>query len=178
MADGLERFLQGMAAAAHLFNRAVEKKSALECIVLQANMLDGMLRIGLILKNQLDTNSSVVDQDLLTQDSTDRKVSEREIYKRCRDAAVIDPKLFDTLSSVYDKRNECIHRYVLSEIDYDYATKLVFELDGLLDTVKATIWHLEHEQIQRGIGMTVAGPSASKEFLREFASGKEKPYNL
>jgi len=178
MADALERFLQGMAAAAHLFNRAVEKKSALECIVLQANMLDGILRVGLILKKQLDTHSSVVDQELLAQGPADRKVSEREIYKRCRDAGVIDLKLFDALSSAYDKRNECIHRYVLSEIDYDYATRVVFELDGVLDAVKAAVWRFEHEQIQKGIGMTVAGPSTSSEFLREFASGKEKPYNL
>jgi len=119
MADDLERFLQGMAAAAHLFNRAVEKKSALECIVLQANMLDGTLRIGLILKKQLDTNSSVVDRELLTQVPTDRKISEREIYKRCRDAGVIRPALFDALSAVYERRNECIHRYVLGAIDYD-----------------------------------------------------------
>jgi len=178
MADDLERFLQGMAAAAHLFNRAVEKKSALECIVLQANMLDGTLRIGLILKKQLDTNSSVVDRELLTQVPTDRKISEREIYKRCRDAGVIRPALFDALSAVYERRNECIHRYVLGAIDYDYATKLVFELDKLLDAVKAVVWQLEHEQIQRGVGMTVSGPSVSREFLREFASGKEKPYNL
>jgi len=40
------------------------------------------------------------------------------------------------------------------------------------------VWQLEHEQIQRGVGMTVSGPSVSREFLREFASGKEKPYNL
>lgn len=141
-------------------------------------MLDAMLRIGLILKKQLDNKSSVIDYELLSQGPNDRKISDREIYKRCRDAAVIEPQLHDALSAVYDKRNECIHQYILSKIDYDYATKLVFELDALLDAVKAAVLRLEHEQIQKRIGMTVAGPSVSKEFLREFASGKEKPYNL
>ena len=85
MADILERFLQGVAAAAHLFNRAVENKSALECIVLQASLLDATLRVGLILKKQLDSKSSVIDEEILSQGLTDSRISEREIYKRCRD---------------------------------------------------------------------------------------------
>lgn len=178
MSDVLEKFLQGLAAAAHLFNNAVEKHSALECIVLQANMLDASLRVGLILKQQLASQSTTIDYSLLQQGQSDKKVSEREIYNRCRDAAVIDSTLYTALSVAYNKRNECIHRYILSEIDYDYATSLVFELDALLDKVKSAIWQLEHEQIQRGVGMTVVGPSTSKELLREFALGKEKPYNL
>lgn len=178
MSDVLEKFLQGLAAAAHLFNNAAEKHSALECVVLQANMLDATLRAGLILKWQLDNQSAAIDFSLLQQGQSDKKVSEREIYSRCRNAAVIDTKLYDELSVAYNKRNECIHRYILSKIDYDYATCLVFELDALLDKVRAAIWELEHEQIQRGVGMAITGPSTSKELLREFALGKEKPYNL
>src|SRR5262249_17438755 len=140
MSDQLERFLQGMAAAAHLLNRAIEKQSALECIVLQANILDGMLRVGLILKAQLDAGNTAIEVDLLQQGETDKKISERQIYERCRGAGVIEPHLFDTLSSVYDKRNKCMHRYLLSDIDYDYAVNLVFELDKVCDEVKAVIY--------------------------------------
>lgn len=174
MSTAIERFLQGMAAAAHLLNRGVERRSALECIVLQANLTDGCLRIALILKSQLDSRSNTIDDSLLRQDDSDCKVPEREIYARCLRTGVIDKALYEALSAAYDKRNKCIHRYVLSDIDYDYATNLVFENDGLLDRVKAVTEQLEKEQIDLGIGMTVLGEPATKEFLRDFAAKKEK----
>lgn len=178
MRDRLDKFMRGLAAAAHLLNVAVENRSALECIVLQANIIDGALRVGLILQAQLDTKNSTIDEILLYQAEADKAVSEREIYKRCLSAGVVDQKLFDALSNLYDKRNKCIHRYLLSDIDYDYAINLVFELDKVRDEVVNVIGKLESEQISRGMGMTGSGPPASKAFLREYAAGKEKWYNL
>ena len=170
--------MQGMTAAAHLMNVAVEKRSALECIVLQSNIIDGSLRIGLILKRQLVERNLAVDETLLDQTDDDKAISERSIYKRCLSAGVIDQRLFNNLSTLYNKRNKCIHRYLLSDIDYDFATHLVFELDSVLDEVGTVINRLESEQVAQGIGMTVAGPSTTKEELRKFAAIKEKPYNL
>jgi len=176
--DYLDRFMQGMAAAAHLLNKAIEKRSALECIVLQASLIDGSLRVGLILRKQLQMETNAIDITLLKQADGDQKISERTVYQRCRDTNVIDEELLQALSEAYEKRNKCIHRYLLSEINYDFATSLVFELDALLDRVRDVIWCLEKEQIDKGVGMTVNGSSMSKELLREYASRKEKSYNL
>src|SRR5438034_1644045 len=67
MSQALDKFLQGMSAAVHLLNRAIERRSALECIVLQANLTDGCLRMALILKAQLDSRSNAIDDSLLQQ---------------------------------------------------------------------------------------------------------------
>jgi hypothetical protein len=176
--DQLARFMQGMAAATFLLDTAIEKRSALECIVLLSNLIDGALRVGLILRRQLDNATNEIDVTLLAQTDGDRAMSERSIYKACLEGRLIDASLFEALTQAYDKRNKCIHRYLLSEIDYDYATSLVFELDSLLRRIRGVIWLLEDEQIQRGVGMTVAAGLATKEFLREFASEKEKSHNL
>jgi hypothetical protein len=178
MADHLERFLKGLSAAVFLLNKAIEKQSALECIVLQANIIDGMLKIGLILKSQLQKGSADYDDTLLKQDDDDKATSERSIYKRCFISKVIGEELFKSLEEVYQKRNRCIHRYLLCEIDYDYATRLVFALDAVMDGVKETIAGLEKEQIEKGVGMTAMGEGSSRESLLDFASGKEKRHNL
>ena len=178
MADHLEKFLKGLSAAMFLLNKAIEKQSALECIVLQANIIDGMLRIGLILKSQLQNGSADYDDGLLKQDDDDKATSERSIYRQCFSANVISQDLFISLQEVYQKRNKCIHRYLLCEIDYDYVTKLVFAFDSVMDRVKETIAELEKQQVEKGVGMTVAGENSSRESLLDFASGKEKRYNL
>lgn len=181
-ATAIEKFLQGMTAARFLLNKAIERQSAFECIVLQANLTDGYLRIALILKSQLDSRNNAIDDSLLHQRDSDPKVPERKIYARCLQTGVIDQSLFDALSAAYDKRNKCIHRYLLSDIDYDYVTKLVFELDDLMNRVNAIVERLERQQIELGVGMTVEGEPETneslKEFLKEFAAKKEKPYNL
>jgi hypothetical protein len=178
MADALEKFMQGMLAAVMLLNKAIEKQSAMECIVLMANLIDGSLRIGLILREQMNSKSNTIDESLLTQRDTDRPLSERAVYTMCLDAGVIDQSIYQQLSDAYDKRNKCIHRYLLSDINYDYATMLVFELDNILEKVKAAIGYLEQCQIEHGIGITAKGSAPTKAYLIEFAKAKEKPYNL
>jgi len=178
MSEVLDKFMQGMSAAVLLLNRAIERQSALECIVLQANLIDGSLRIGLILKTQLDSRSSAIDDSLLQQRDSDPKIPEKEIYKRCLQVGIVDKSLFDELSAAYNKRNKCIHRYLLSDIDYDYATELVFELAAIRDRVDAVVEQLENQQTELGVGMTRTGPTLSKEFLKDYASKKEKRHNL
>jgi uncharacterized protein YutE (UPF0331/DUF86 family) len=178
MSQVIDKFMQGMAAAVHLLNRAIDRRSALESIVLQANLIDGSLRIALILKAQLDSRSSVIDDSLLQQQDSDPKVPEKAIYERCLQAGIIDKPLFDELSAAYNKRNKCVHRYLLSDIDYYYATKLVFELADIRDRVNAIVEQLENQQIQLGVGMTRTGPQVSKEDLKDYAAEKEKRYNL
>ena len=178
MSDPLKKLLQGMVAAMHLLNKAIDKRSALECIVLQSNIIDGALRVGLILKAQLDSGTNEIDDSLLKQAETDPKMPERAIFQRCLANGVIDTTLFDTLTALYEKRNRCIHRYLLTDIDYDYATSLVFDLDAALKAVNDAIYRLEREQIEKSVGMTTSGPEATTEYLKQFAANKEKLHNL
>lgn len=178
MISVLEKHLQATTAAAMLLNKAYEKRAALECIVLQSNLIDGVLRVGLILKEQLNTGTCVVDETLLTQNDGDQAISEREIYRRALSAEVIDQHLYDDLSTAYDVRNKCIHRYLLCATNYDDAVGLVYRLDKLLRLVSAQVESLEKAQIERSVGMTIKGSATTKEFLAKFAAQKEHPRNL
>ncbi len=178
MPPSFSRFLQGFAAAAHLLNVAFEKRAALECIVIQANLIDGLLRTGLVLQAQLKKRSSEIDERLVKQEDGDPMIPEREIYKCALAEGVIDQSLFDDLSVAYGQRNKAIHRYLLCSVTYDDAKDVVFSLADLSERVRDRVYLIEQEQIKQGVGMTVSGTDADREFLREFAAKKERPYNL
>lgn len=76
MSDSLKKLLQGMVAATHLLDKAYEKQSALESIVLQTNLIDGALRLGLILKAQLDSGTQTIDESLLIQNKTNTRIAD------------------------------------------------------------------------------------------------------
>ena len=152
--DSLGKLLQGMAAAAQLLNTATEKRSAFEAIVLQSNLIDGTLRVGLVLKFQLDSGTGTIKETFLIPKDSE---TEKSIYQRCLDKKIIDQSLFKKLSQAHDKWNQCIHRFLLSDVDYDYASHLVFELDELLNSVKAVVGKLEEQQLEKGVGMTTRG---------------------
>ena len=172
------RFLQGFAAAVHLLNVAIEKRAALECIVIQANLIDGLLRMGLVLQAQLKERSSEIDERFIKQEDGDPMISEREIYKRAFAEDLIDQSLYNDLSAAYTRRNKAIHRYLLCSVTYEDAKRLVFCLDDLMERVRDQVHLIEQEQIQQGVGITVSGPEADRGFLKEFAAKKERPYNL
>ena len=152
--DPLGKLLQGMAAAAQLLNTATEKRSAFEAIVLQSNLIDGTLRVGLVLKFQLDSGTGTIKESFLIPTDSE---TEKSIYQRCLAEKIIDQSLFKKLSQAHDKWSQCIHRFLLSDIEYDYASNLVFEFDELLESVKAAIGHLEEQQLEKGVGMTRSG---------------------
>lgn len=174
MPDVLEQFLSGMAAACVKFNEAVEKRAAIECIILGAAIIDGQLRMALILTAQLQTNTRSIQEELLCQADDDRGVSERFIFKRCLDAAIIDEPLFRRLTAAYDKRNKIIHRYLLSDANYAFATALVLEYADLIEAVKQVVLRIESEQIRLGRGMTVAGPECDLSLIAEMVKNKER----
>ena len=117
-----------MTVATHQLNKAMEKQNAPACIALQSGLIDSSLRVGLVLKAQLDSGTSDIDESILNQSDSDSKIPEKTIYQRCLNANVIDQKLYTSLSHAYDKRNKRVDGKLLTEIDNDFATKLVFVL--------------------------------------------------
>lgn len=174
MPDVLEQFLSGMAAACVKFNEAVEKRSAIERIILGAAIIDGQLRMALILREPLQSNSRSIQEKLLCEADDERGVSERSIFRRCRDAGIVDEPLFQRLGAAYDKRNKIIHRYLLSDANYAFATALVFEYADVIETVKQVVHRIESEQIRLGRGMTVPGPECDLSLIKEMAKNKEQ----
>lgn len=79
--DKFENFMNGFAATVQLLQRAGENGFFIEFICLSASIIDGLLRIGLTLKHQLETKSNDILESLLYQFDEDRIIPERKIYK-------------------------------------------------------------------------------------------------
>jgi len=177
--DRLTIFLNGVASACEKLTRGWETQSAFECVVLSATIVDGLLRTGLILKHQLDTESTDYDESLLHQRDCDRHTSERNVFNRCYDEGIISEALHAKLSNVYHRRNKCVHRYLVSDINYKYVARLVFEYYNLIQEVRAAVSELEQEQIRRGVGMTEnADVPFTEEYLLAMAKEKDRRPNF
>jgi hypothetical protein len=165
----LQHFLEAVAAATEHLNRAYETRSALECIVLSAVLIDAQLRVGVIMKDQLANGTDDVDESLLHQKDDDKKLSERAIIKMALERDLINEIGYRNLSDLYDQRNKCIHRYVISDINYDYVTGLVSRYAEALDKVREAVEYVESVQYARGIGLVKAkGDGTEPDFHAEF----------
>lgn len=153
--DQFTRFMKGLAATAELHARAGQLGCFVESVCLCASMIDGALRMGLILKHQLDTRSTDLLPELLYQGETDSLISEREIYRRALQSGVIDQNTFDELNLLYDDRNRVIHRYIISEITTTQVLDIAIRYDKLKNRVSEHIWKIEAAQIREKTGMTV-----------------------
>jgi len=147
-------FMNGFTAAVELHSRAGEKGCFVESVCLAAAMIDGMLRIGLILQHQIHTRSDELLEELLYQSDEDKIVSERAIYQRALDAEVIDQETFDLLQGLYNKRNRVVHRYIISEITTQEVLLTAIKFDSMVRRVSQAIGKIEARQIELDIGMT------------------------
>jgi hypothetical protein len=183
--ERLNLFTEAMSAAALRLNHGYETCSALECIVLSAAIVDGLLRIGLIMKKQIDEHTSEVDVSLLHQKGDDQIRSERWVVNQAAVRGIIDASLQAELSGLYDCRNKCIHRYIISDINYDFATNLVFRYAQVLDRVNESVHALEEEQFKLGVGIVAAEADTSEKaytsqmrgWLKEMAVAKDTRLN-
>lgn len=172
-------FMTGFAAAVELDKRAAKEGCFVECVVLSAAVIDGTLRMGLILKHQLDTNTNDLLDELLYQEEDEKGISEREIYRRALTKRIITKETFDRLNSLYDLRNRVIHRYIISMITTKDVLDIACEYDSLKHEVSGHVAELEKEQIRLGVGMTVSGTSENlSETLEKVALSKHGDDNL
>lgn len=151
----VSNFLSGVGAAHNLLVDSIEsQKSFIEQVCLSATLIDGLLRLSLVMKQQLDTGKEIVDPLLLFQGKRQKKyISERKIYERARQEKIITKVIEQKLNVLYDQRNIIIHRYLISDIK----TKDVFIISRkyirlyLLIKEKHRIIH--DKIVQRNIGM-------------------------
>jgi len=146
--------MNGFTAAAQLANRAAENGYTIEFIILAASVIDGALRIGLVLEHQLSTKSTSIPNELVYQSAKDKAISEREIYRRSLARSVIDKELFDELQELYYERNRVVHRYIISEITTEHVFNIARRYENVIEKVNNAVWVVEDRQIKLGIGMT------------------------
>ncbi len=151
------QFMGGFVAAAELLQRAAQNEFFVEYICLAASVIDGALRIGLILQHQLKTGSSELLEELLLQTDDDRIVSEREIYRRAAQEGVIHAGLRQKLEDLYRRRNRVVHRFIVSELTTHEVLQIAMDFEQILPAVNAAVGALEARQVELGVGMSRSG---------------------
>jgi hypothetical protein len=154
--DAFENFIYAFGAARVLLRRAHDGGFLLEGMALYASLLDGLLRIGLVLKRQLKAKSSAIDQTLIQQTKGGTFYSERQIYRMAFQEGVIDEPTLQALGRLYDRRNDIIHKFFLTPITYESLADDLLQNEELFNSLCATVYALEKEQIEQGVGMTTA----------------------
>ena len=165
--DKLENFMNGFVAAVQLSHRAGKNGFFIEYILLIASIIDGMLRISLMLQYQIETKSYKVLDALLYQSIEDKIISERKIYKISLDKKIISKKLFDDLEKLYKQRNRVIHRYIISDISTKEVLNIGIQYEQVKYLVSDCVETLESKQIKSGIGMTRREKNTTKENLHK-----------
>lgn len=159
----LNSFMSSFSAAVELKARADRLGCFVESVCLASSLIDGLLRMGLILKHQIETSSSALLIDLLEQPVDGPQFSEREIYRRARDAGVVNEVTFAQLDRQYGDRNRVVHRYIISRITTAGVLDVAIAIDALLRQVSDEVAILERQQIQLGVGMTRQAAPGSTE---------------
>ena len=109
-------FLQGMSAINLLVKKAIENKAFFKATCLFGNQIDSLLRIGIILKQQIIDKNDVIGREWIYQSQNDKKKSEKDVYKKALAFGVITDYLYNDLFELYEDRNRVIHRFIISEI--------------------------------------------------------------
>jgi hypothetical protein len=157
-------------------------KALLNAYYFLQQYVDGLLRMGVVLKTQLNTNSNEIDDRLLHQNGSNSKFSERWVINQARNLKVIPSALSQELHALYDSRNKCVHTYIISDVNYDFATQLVIDYNTAIEAVRSNIKVLEQRQAEAGIGLVAAqanteDPDYDREirgWIREMAISKEQ----
>lgn len=150
--DRYDRFMTSIAASLDLRNRAYQNGSFIELIVLLANYIDALLRLGLILNEQLENQNSKYSKEIIYQSPTDKPKMEKEIYKMALDKKIITDRQYEKLFQLYNERNKVVHRYIITDLKTQEIIGLVQEYAEIESEIGDVISQLEFEQYEKGVG--------------------------
>lgn len=168
----VKRFISAFAVVISLRRRAWERACFIEYILLSWSQIDAMLRWGLVLKRQLAEGSPTIELTLI-----EGRERERDYISMARKDGVIDDRLANELHRLYKARNEIVHTFFITDIDYESSKRIASQLEPIIDQLKRILEALEQEQIDKGVGMTRAGVPAElqedfEEYLETYAHKK------
>jgi uncharacterized protein YutE (UPF0331/DUF86 family) len=176
--EKFHNFMSGAYAAITMWNRAKEKGYFFECVCLSANIIDSLLRLGLILKAQIENLNSDLSENLLYQGEGDKIITERQVYSHSKDKEIISIDLFDRLEQLYKLRNKVVHRYIICKMTTDDVLEIALSYENILYEVKAAIVILEEKQIELKVGMTETSTDAISQKEAIMISQKHGNSNL
>ena len=146
-------FMASIATSLEMKLRARQNGAFIEVVVLSACRIDALLRMAITLTTQLETKSEEIDPSILYQDSGDKPISERQIYKQALDKGIIDQVLFEKLELLYKERNKVVHQFIITDILTEDLLEISRKYDEIDRKIGKIIDDLEYRQYQAKTGM-------------------------
>jgi hypothetical protein len=159
--DKHDNFLASLAASYDLLMNAYESESYIELVVVLSNQIDAFLRLAIILKEQLETETNDIEVKYLFQGVGEKGITERIIYAKAHDLKIVDDETFTILNGLYDLRNRVMHRYIISFLKTRDIVKLVYDYSIVNEKIRLIL--KSYEEIQFGKGFGIYGRGYFKE---------------
>jgi len=176
-----QNFLRAFGATRLLLQRAYERGSLIEGLVLYAALVDGFCRICLVLKEQFEKKNGDINQKYIYQHDDEPNFNERKIFGLVFEKKIIDKNLFKELNTLYDIRNKVIHRFFISEVEYSHLEIVCTRYEKVYEQLRKITYDLESEQIKQGVGMTISGKyteedkiETRRDVFKKIKSGSER----
>lgn len=151
--DKYEKFMSSLGASFDIKMRALKRDAFIEVIIITSNQIDAYLRLAIVLKKQLAEKTNDFEVKFFYQGKGDKSIMERHIYKRAFENSIIDKKQYDDLEELYKKRNEVVHRYIISELKTNEFIQIAYKYELICEKIRLILRELEQEQFQEGIGI-------------------------
>jgi len=158
-------FLYAFGAARKLLERAHYPGFLIEAIVLYVSLIDGLLRIALVLDKQLDGGPLGDIDSYIQQVPGGAKFTEKMIYDEARRRNLIDDALKEDVIELYEKRNAVIHRFFLNGMTYASLGPLLDRYEVIYHRCYDVVHSLEERQIAEGTGMTRQGQVSDRQMI-------------
>jgi hypothetical protein len=163
--DAFENFVYSYGAARDLLARAHRAGSLIEGLVLYVSLIDGLLRIALVLDKQLEDASGDVDFSYIQQEPGGRRYNEKEIYEQAHRRGIITTDMKAKIVDLYERRNAVIHRFFLTDIKYVDLEPWLSSYEEVHEHCYNIVDELESRQLRERKGMTETGPKADPEMI-------------
>lgn len=150
--DRFEKFNASLAASFDLKNKALDNRSFIELIIINANQIDAYLRLCIVHKIQIIENTSLFELEYLYQGKNDRPLMEKKIYDKAKEVNILSDKQHDKLYMLYDLRNKVVHRYIITDIKTRELQKIGYQYEVLCEEIKLVLADIETEQFEKKVG--------------------------
>ncbi|MDB5230559.1 MAG: hypothetical protein JWN76_1364 [Chitinophagaceae bacterium] len=169
-----EMLLQGIGATGAILRRAVENHAFIEATCLLSNMIDCFLRLSIVLKLQIINGNDIIEREWIYQGMTDKKRSEKDIYKKALEVSILAREVYDDLFELYDHRNRVVHRFIISEITLVEVDNIMRDYFIIMKQCGQIMTGLEAEQLRLGVGMVITDEKdlGNKSAHLNFITGK------
>lgn len=148
-----DKFMYSLITSRELTGKAFKDNNPIELVILLANQIDAVLRLCLIMHEQIETESEYINMKLIYQKDDDKAIMEKAVYKMALDKGIIDENLNGELYALYNQRNKVVHRYIISDITTKEVMKISIDYSLMEQKVGEIAKKYEKIQFEKKVGL-------------------------